>query len=55
MTTMRTRKRHIVRQQGQAMLEALLLLPLMAVMVRRSACRGSKSVEASTISSPTCH
>ncbi len=33
MTTMRTRKRHIVRQQGQAMLEALLLLPLMAVMV----------------------
>ncbi|MFY0480430.1 pilus assembly protein [Achromobacter marplatensis] len=33
MTMMRMRKRRIVRQQGQAMLEALLLLPLMAVMV----------------------
>src|ERR1044071_1104881 len=30
-----------------------MLLPLMAEIVRRSACRGSKSVEAMTISSPT--
>src|SRR5262245_19890815 len=30
-----------------------MLLPLMAEIVRRSACRGSKSVEARTISSPT--
>ena len=29
------------------------MLPLMAAMVRRSACRGSKSVDARTISSPT--
>lgn len=33
MTRMRARKRHIVRQQGQAMVEALLLLPLMAVTI----------------------
>ena len=31
------------------------MLPLMAAMVRRSACRGSKSVDARTISSPACH
>ena len=34
-------------------LSSVMLLPLMAAMVRRSACRGSKSVEARTISSPT--
>lgn len=33
MTRIRARKRHIVRQQGQAMVEALLLLPLMAVTI----------------------
>lgn len=33
MTKMRVRERHIACQQGQAMLEALLLLPLMAVIV----------------------
>src|SRR6187431_1185394 len=34
-------------------LSRVMVLPLMSVMVRRSACRGSKSVDARTISSPT--
>src|SRR5690606_29735207 len=34
---------------------SVMVLPLIAAIVRFSACRGSKSVEARTISSPTCH
>jgi len=34
-------------------LSSVIVFPLMAAMLRRSACRGSKSVDARTISSPT--